>query len=79
MLDVGDILKIQLIGQENYNEEFLISGNGSINLPDIGEVILAGLNINEASLLIVTPDKDDVYGEDNISKFNSKILSFFKK
>lgn len=52
MLDVGDILKIQLIGQENYTEEFLISGNGSINLPDIGEVILAGLNINEASLLL---------------------------
>ncbi len=33
MLDVGDILQIQLVGQNDYIEDFLISSDGSINLP----------------------------------------------
>ena len=34
-LDVGDILEIQLVGQNNYVENFSISRDGSISLPDI--------------------------------------------
>lgn len=51
-LDVGDVLNIQLIGAESFVEEFPINGDGSINFPDIGKIIIAGLTLNEASDLI---------------------------
>ena len=52
MLDVGDILQIQLVGQNDYVEDFLINADGSINLPDIGKIIVAGLSLNDTSKLI---------------------------
>jgi protein involved in polysaccharide export with SLBB domain len=52
MLDVGDILQIQLVGKNDYIEDFLISSDGSINLPDIGKIIVAGLSLNDTSMLI---------------------------
>ena len=52
MLDVGDILQIQLVGQNDYVEDFLINSDGSINLPDIGKIIVAGLSLNDTSELI---------------------------
>ena len=51
-LDTGDVLKIQLIGQQDSIENFSISGDGSINVPDIGKIVLAGLNLSEAVLII---------------------------
>ena len=51
-LDIGDVLKIQLVGQQNYLEDFKIVGDGSISIPDIGNIIIAGLTISEASELI---------------------------
>ena len=51
-LDSGDILKIQLTGQKDFIETFIINGDGSINIPDIGSLGLAGLTLNEASLFI---------------------------
>ena len=52
MLDVGDMLQIQLVGQNAYIEDFLISSDGSINIPDIGKIIVAGLSLNDTSKLI---------------------------
>lgn len=51
-LDVGDVLKIQLTGQIDTIEDYIISGDGSISLEDIGKVVLAGLSISQASSLI---------------------------
>ena len=51
-LDVGDILNIQVIGQMDYDENFSINGDGTINLPDIGKISLVGLSISEASKII---------------------------
>ncbi len=52
MLDVGDILQVQLVGQNDYIENFLINSDGSVNLPDIGKIIVAGLSLNDTSKLI---------------------------
>ena len=52
ILDVGDILSIQLIGQKDIIQDFLLKGDGSINLPDVGQIFLAGLTLSEASQLI---------------------------
>ena len=51
-LDVGDILEIQLVGQDDYIEDFPINSDGSINLDDIGKINIAGLSIRQASELI---------------------------
>ncbi|MEK9780763.1 MAG: SLBB domain-containing protein [Gammaproteobacteria bacterium] len=51
-LDVGDVLQIQLVGQNDYIEEFPISSDGSVSLPDIGKIIIAGLSLDDASQLI---------------------------
>ncbi len=51
-LDVGDILNIQVIGQMDYDENFSINGDGTINLPDIGKISLVGLSISDASKII---------------------------
>ena len=52
ILDIGDILDIQLVGQSSYMKEFQIGGDGSVNIPDVGKIVIAGLNLNEASSLI---------------------------
>ena len=36
-LDIGDVLQIQLVGQKDYIENFVLNSDGSINLPDIGK------------------------------------------
>ena len=52
LLDVGDVIKIQLVGQNDYIESFPIDRDGSLSLPDIGKLEIAGLTLNEASSLI---------------------------
>jgi protein involved in polysaccharide export with SLBB domain len=52
ILDFGDSIEIQLIGQEEYTEEFLINRDGSISMPDIGKLNIAGLSLGEAISLI---------------------------
>ena len=52
VLDVGDILNIQLVGQINETEDYIINNDGSISLPDVGKIIIAGLSLNDASQFI---------------------------
>ena len=52
ILDYGDILEIQLTGQQDYIEDFPLRRDGSISMPDIGKIQLAGMSLGEASLLI---------------------------
>lgn len=51
-LDTGDVLKIQLIGQKEFIDTFEVGGDGSINIPDLGKLVLAGLSLKDASELI---------------------------
>ena len=51
-LDTGDILNVQLIGQQDFIKAITINREGSINIPDIGKVNVAGLSLMEASNLI---------------------------
>jgi protein involved in polysaccharide export with SLBB domain len=52
ILDYGDVLKIQLIGQKDLIENYKISRDGSINLPDIGQIYLSGNTLKEAISMI---------------------------
>ena len=51
-LGIGDILNIQITGLNDFDEEIQINGDGSIFIQNIGEVVLAGLTVSEASQII---------------------------
>ena len=52
ILDAGDQLTIQLVGQKNNIIEEFIQRDGSLFLEEVGSVMLAGLNLQEANALI---------------------------
>ena len=62
ILDYGDVLNIQLIGQKNLLDTYKISRNGSINLPDIGKINISGLSLNDANKLIQAKVKESFIG-----------------
>lgn len=71
VLDVGDILKVQVIGQDNYTNNFSVNSNGTINLPDIGEISIVGLSLGDAIKLIESKIKQTYIGAEafiNLSK-----------
>ena len=51
-LGIGDILNIQITGLNDFDEEIQINCDGSIFIQNIGEVVLAGLTVSEASQII---------------------------
>jgi protein involved in polysaccharide export with SLBB domain len=52
VLDFGDTLEIQLIGQKNWIEKLSIKRDGSINIPEIGKIAVAGLSLEDVTSLI---------------------------
>ena len=52
VLDFGDILEIQLVGERDYIEKLSVNRDGSINMPEIGKLNVTGLSLNEAISLI---------------------------
>ncbi len=52
ILDFGDILEIQLVGQKEFIKKINIKRDGSISLPEIGNISLAGLSLDDAYNLI---------------------------
>ena len=52
ILDFGDVLQIQLIGQKNEIIVSPIMRDGSISLPELGNISLAGKNLEDASKII---------------------------
>jgi protein involved in polysaccharide export with SLBB domain len=52
LLDFGDTLELQLIGQKSITSKLSIKRDGSINIPEIGKVSVAGLSLESASSLI---------------------------
>jgi len=52
LLDFGDILEVQLVGQNSTIMKLAIKRDGSLNIPEIGKVFLAGLPLSEAADII---------------------------
>ena len=65
VLDYGDVLRIQLLGQKDSIDSYQLERDGSINLPDIGKINLAGLSLGEASRLIKLKVKQAYIGIDS--------------
>ena len=65
VLDLGDVLRIQLLGQKDLIDSYKLNRDGSINLPDIGLINLAGLSLSEASKLIKSRVNQAFIGTDS--------------
>jgi len=48
VLDYGDVIEIELMGQENSKDEYRLNRDGSIVLSDIGKINLSGMPLDEA-------------------------------
>lgn len=62
VVDFGDILELQLIGQKELVAELEVNRDGSINLPDIGKVYVSGLSLESLSSLIKEKVKSSLIG-----------------
>lgn len=49
LLDFGDELELQLIGQKSSNIKITVKRDGSINIPDIGKIFVSGISLSEAT------------------------------
>lgn len=52
VLDFGDTLELQLIGQKNLTENLPIKRDGSINIPEIGKIFISGLSLDDVNKII---------------------------
>mgnify|MGYP001294182749 FL=1 len=52
VLDIGDVLQLQLVGQKSLIIDLTIKRDGSISVPEIGKIIIAGLSLSEAIDLV---------------------------
>ena len=62
VLDFGDTLQLQLIGQKNINEMLSIERDGSVNVPEIGKIFISGLSLDNASSVIKNRIKNAYIG-----------------
>ncbi len=52
ILDYGDILEIQLIGQKSKKYKLEVARDGSISLPDMEKIVVGGLSLNQANKVL---------------------------
>jgi protein involved in polysaccharide export with SLBB domain len=52
ILDFGDTLELLLTGQKNSVEVMPINRDGSISIPEIGKIFLAGVSLNDANEIV---------------------------
>jgi len=62
ILDFGDALEIQFIGQQKKTSKQVIGRDGSINIPNVGRLIISGLSLTSATDLIKMKVKDTMLG-----------------
>ena len=71
VLDFGDVLELQIIGQKTKNSKLPVKRDGSIIIDDIGKVYVAGQSLKAAVELITKKIKKALLGVDvNISLIN---------
>ena len=54
ILDYGDVLQIQLVGQKSSKFNLPIERDGSVSVPDLGKFFISGLSLNEVTKLLKT-------------------------
>jgi polysaccharide biosynthesis/export protein len=62
ILDFGDTLEIQVVGQRDSIDEIDIKRDGSINIDNIGKIFISGLSLDAANRLIKSKINDTYIG-----------------
>ncbi|MFK0570307.1 SLBB domain-containing protein, partial [Endozoicomonas sp.] len=66
-LQSGDILVVGLPAEEGFNENFLIGRDGTIHLPEIGQLKISGLTLREVEKVIYTALSEVFLGLDKLT------------
>lgn len=66
-LQSGDILVIDLPGEKEFNKNFLIGRDGTIHLPEIGQLKIADLTLKEVEKVIYTALSDVFLGLNSLT------------
>jgi polysaccharide biosynthesis/export protein len=64
ILDFGDTIELQLIGQKSSVDDLSVKRDGSINIPEIGKVFVSGLSLDDVNKLIKAKISDAFIGVD---------------
>lgn len=62
IIGVGDELKLQFTGQKDLNLNLTVNRDGSINLPEIGKLFVAGLSLQRVDALLLETVKQAFIG-----------------
>ena len=65
LLDFGDVIELQMIGQKSASYSLPLKRDGSVNIPEVGKLFLSGLSLLEASKLIKSKILDLFIGVDS--------------
>lgn len=71
ILDYGDVLEIQIIGEQDRTKKYTVARDGSINLLNIGKIKLSGLSLNEASKFIKAKVSASLIGNETYVSLSS--------
>ncbi|MBS9778858.1 MAG: SLBB domain-containing protein [Campylobacteraceae bacterium] len=66
MISRGDVISVDIYGSNNENFSLKVDAKGTINIPQVGELQLLGLNFNEAKELIIQKAKEAYPSNTNI-------------
>lgn len=78
VLGAGDELLVQIFGKQSSSESLLIERDGTIVLPELGPVVVAGLTFSEAKALIADRIKKQILGVDvAVSMGELKTITIF--
>ena len=64
ILDFGDVLELQLVGQKSSIAKLPIKRDGSINIPEVGKIFVSGLSLNRAIDTIINKVNNSFIGVD---------------
>ena len=67
IIQPGDIVTVNLPGEEGFNSDFLIDRDGTISLPEVGQISLGGMSLEEAEKHIFQALSSVYLGLDKLS------------
>lgn len=62
IVDVGDGLRIKIIGSLNIDQKLRVMRDGSISIPEVGKIVVAGLELNEINEMVKKVISDSFIG-----------------
>lgn len=71
IVDFGDTIELQLIGQKNSTQTLSVNRDGSINVPEIGKIFVSGLDLNAVADLIKSKVNSAFIGIEAFISLNS--------